>query len=62
LPASEFDQLCDALLVGVKVAAMHSAFLIDMNGTAGEPYDGTESGGIMETGLEPGTMKRLPTG
>ncbi|WP_238366274.1 phage portal protein [Mesobacterium pallidum] len=62
LPASEFDQLCDALLVGVKVAAMHSAFLVDMNGTAGEPYDGTESGGIMETGLEPGTMKRLPTG
>ena len=61
LPASEFDQLCDALLVGVKVAAMHSAFLVDMNGT-GEPYDGTDIGGIMETGIEPGTMKRLPTG
>lgn len=61
LPASEFDQLCDALLVGVKVAAMHSAFLVDMNGT-GEPYDGTDTGGIMETGIEPGTMKRLPTG
>ena len=62
LPASEFDQLCDALLVGAKVAAMHAAFLIDMNGTAGEPYDGTGEGGILETGLEPGTMKRLPTG
>ena len=61
LPASEFDQLCDALLVGVKVAAMHSAFLVDMNGT-GEPYDGTDAGGIMESGLEPGTMKRLPSG
>lgn len=62
LPASDFDQLCDALLLGNKVAAMHAAFLIDMNGTAGEPYDGTEVGGIMESGLEPGTMKRLPTG
>ena len=62
LPASEFDQLCDALLVGTKVAAMHAAFLVDMNGTAGDPYDGTGEGGILETGLEPGTMKRLPTG
>jgi lambda family phage portal protein len=40
---------------------MHSAFLVDMNGT-GEPYDGTDAGGIMESGLEPGTMKRLPSG
>lgn len=62
LPASEFDQLCDALLLGAKVAAMHAAFLVDLNGTAGDPYDGTEAGGIMETGLEPGTMKRLPSG
>ncbi|MFP7570399.1 phage portal protein [Marivita sp. S2033] len=62
LPASEFDQLCDALLVGTKVAAMHAAFLVDMNGTGSEPYDGTEDGGILESGLEPGTMKRLPTG
>ena len=62
LAASEFDQLCDALLLGCKVAAMHAAFLVDMNGTAGEPYEGTESGGIMETGLEPGTLKRIPTG
>jgi lambda family phage portal protein len=48
--------------MGAKVAAMHSAFLIDLNGTGGEPYDGTGEGGILETGLEPGTMKRLPTG
>lgn len=62
LSASDFDQLCDALLMGVKVAAMHSAFLIDLNGTGGDPYDGQGEGGIFETGLEPGTMKRLPTG
>lgn len=62
LSASDFDQLCDALLMGAKVAAMHSAFLIDLNGTGGAPYDGTGQDGILETGLEPGTMKRLPTG
>ncbi|MCC0063618.1 MAG: phage portal protein [Defluviimonas sp.] len=62
LSASDFDQLTDALLMGAKVAAMHSAFLVDLNGTGGEPYDGTGEGGILETGLEPGTMKRLPTG
>lgn len=61
LPANEFDQLLDALLVGVKVAAMHAGFLTDMNGS-GEPYDGSGAGGIMETGLEPGTLKRIPTG
>lgn len=61
LPANEFDQLLDALLVGVKVAAMHAGFLVDQNGS-GEPYDGTGAGGIMETGLEPGTLKRLPSG
>lgn len=62
LSASDFDQLTDALLMGAKVAAMHSAFLVDLNGTGGDPYDGTGEGGILETGLEPGTMKRLPTG
>jgi len=62
LPASEFDQLCDALLLGVKIAAMHAGFLIDQNGTAGDTYTGEEAGGILESGLEPGTLKRLPTG
>jgi lambda family phage portal protein len=62
LAAGELDQLTDALLVGSKVAALHAAFLVDLNGTGGEPYDGTEAGGILETGLEPGTMKRLPSG
>lgn len=62
LAASEFDQLIDALLLGVKIAAMHAGFLVDQNGTAGEPYTGEEAGGILATGLEPGTLKRLPTG
>lgn len=63
LAANEFDQLLDALLVGAKVAAMHAGFLIDQNGTAGgSVYDGTQSGSIMETGIEPGTLKILPSG
>lgn len=46
----------------MKIAAMHAGFLIDQNGTAGESYTGEEAGGILESGLEPGTLKRLPTG
>lgn len=60
LPANEFDQITDALAMGVKVAAMHAGFLIDQNGTGGEPYE--TAGSIFETGLEPGTLKRLPAG
>lgn len=64
LKISEFDQLDDALLVGFKVAAMHAGFLVDQNGSAqGSPYgDGSDSKGILETGLEPGTLKYLPPG
>ena len=61
LTVNELDQLQDALLVGAKVAAMHAGFLIDQNGT-GEPYDATAADGIFTTGLEPGTLKRLPAG
>lgn len=58
LPASELDQLLDALLVGVKVAAMHAGFLVDQNGASGEPFDGD----LSDVSLEPGTLRRLPTG
>lgn len=61
LTVNELDQLQDALLVGAKVAAMHAGFLVDQNG-AGEPYDATAEGSIFTTGLEPGTLKRLPAG
>lgn len=46
------DQLEDALLVGVKVAAMHTGFLTDMNGTWMLPYDGSQAGNILESGSE----------
>lgn len=57
LGASEFDQLCDALLVGTKVAAMFAGFLVNQNdmGSA-DPFDSDMPS------LEPGTMQRLPGG
>lgn len=57
LPSNELDQLMDALLVGVKIAAMNAAFLVDLNGN-GEPFEGDPSA----ISLEPGTVRRLPTG
>lgn len=62
LRLGELDQLEDALLVGAKVAAMHAGFLVDQNGTGTSPYDGEQSGSILDTGLEPGTLKFLPAG
>ena len=55
LPASDFDKLCDALLKGAQVAAMHAGFITDLNGN-GEPYDGETPS------LEPGALIRLPNG
>jgi len=61
--AGELDQVEDALIVGTKVAAMHAGFLIDQNNTGvATPYEETETGSLMESGLEPGTLKVLPGG
>lgn len=58
LSASEFDQLCDALLVGTKVAAMFAGFLTNQNDTTGaDPFDGESA-----PSLEPGTVQRLGGG
>lgn len=59
---AELDKLEDAIAVGVQVAAMHAGVLVDMNGTGTIPYDGAQAGSIMESGLEPGTLKVLPGG
>lgn len=57
----ELDQLEDASLVRQKVAALFAAFITDAEGgTAG--ITGTQTGAVLETGLEPGTMKVLPPG
>ncbi|MGR3747540.1 phage portal protein [Paracoccus sp. (in: a-proteobacteria)] len=58
LPASDFDQYCDALTMSAKVAAMHAGFIIDQNGAgAGDPYDAADVASI-----EPGTLVRLGMG
>lgn len=63
LRLSELDQLEDALLVKEKVSAMLMAFLVDTNGTGSDsPFEGEGEGSLMESGLEPGTMKFLPSG
>ncbi|MFN4183556.1 MAG: phage portal protein [Hyphomonas sp.] len=62
LRLAEIDGLEDALLTGFKVAALHAGFLIDQNGEAGMPYDGDQQGSLLTSGLEPGTLKRLPPG
>lgn len=64
VPASEFDAIVDALAVGVKVAALHAGFLTDQNGNASgsAPFDGEQSGSVLDCGLEPGTLRVLPSG
>ncbi|MBA4337786.1 MAG: phage portal protein [Hyphomonas sp.] len=61
LQAGEFDQLCDALLVGAKVAAMHAGFITDQNATGAVSLDGTP-GDLSEASLEPGVIRLLPAG
>ena len=61
LRLSELDQIEDALVVGVKTAAMFAGFLIDRNGT-GEPFDGNVQDGILSHGLAPGVLQVVPYG
>lgn len=64
LRLNEIDQMEDAQLVRQKVAAMFAGFLVDNAASAagGVPYEGTQVGSIMTSGLEPGTLKILPAG
>lgn len=58
LPAGEFDQLVDALLVGTKVSAMFAGFVVNQNAVGGDdPFDGES-----QPSLEPGTLQRLAGG
>jgi lambda family phage portal protein len=59
---SELDQLEDALLVNAKVQAMLMGFLVDQNATGANPFEGQANGSVLESGLEPGTLKFLPQG
>ncbi|MGY6662215.1 MAG: phage portal protein [Glycocaulis sp.] len=62
LKLSELNALEDALLVGAKVAALHAGFLVDQNGTGNLPVEGDQRGSVLESGLEPGTLRFLPSG
>lgn len=57
----EIDQLEDAQLVRVKLGAMLAGF-IKGSDESGAGFQGTTTNGILETGLEPGTLKVLPQG
>lgn len=60
------DTLADtenALVMGVKVAAMFAGVATDENNAAADfPFDGASRGSVLESGLEPGTLKVLPAG
>ena len=57
----ELDLYEDAQLVRQKVAALFAGFVIDPTGQA-QGFDGTAANGVLDTGLEPGTLKVLPPG
>lgn len=62
LTLKDLDELVDALLVGQKVAALVAGFVTDTNATGSLPFDGDQAGSILTSGLEPGTLKVLPSG
>src|SRR2546428_6390684 len=58
----ELDLYEDAQLVRQKVAALFAGFVVDPAGT-GACFDGTTTTpGVLQTGMEPGTLKVLPPG
>ncbi len=57
----ELDGFEDAQLVRQKVAALFSGFIIDPTGAA-EGFTGDRTGEVLQSGLEPGTLKVLPPG
>lgn len=60
LPGREMDAINDALLMRVKVAALHAGFITDPDG--GSLYDGEQTGNAQQAGLEPGALIPLPPG
>ena len=57
----ELDQFEDAALVKAKVAALFTGFITDPDGTAGG-LSGTNTGGALTVGMEPGSLIPLPPG
>jgi lambda family phage portal protein len=61
LKLRDLDAYSDAQLMRQKVGALHAGFLYSPDGSAG-PYGGEQTGGALESGLEPGVLKVLPAG
>ena len=57
----ELDQFEDAALVKAKVAALFTGFITDPDGTGGG-LTGTNTGGALTVGMEPGSLIPLPLG
>jgi len=63
LRLSELDKLEDAQLLRQQIAAMFAVFFTDTNGTATyNPFEGLQTGSVLDSGLEPGTAKFVPSG
>jgi lambda family phage portal protein len=61
LLARELDQLTDALLVQAKCAAMTMAYIVDTSQIGSVPYDGQQTGSLLNVSMEPGTTRILPS-
>lgn len=57
----ELDQFEDAALVKAKVAALFTGFITDPDGTVGG-LAGTNASGVLQVGMEPGSLIPLPPG
>ncbi|MCA0319824.1 MAG: phage portal protein [Proteobacteria bacterium] len=62
LRLADLDQAHDAQLMRQKVAALLAGFVVDPNGDAGAFTGERREGGILDGGLEPGTLKVLDPG
>lgn len=61
LRLADYDAAIDAQLVRQKIAALLCGFVTDLNGDAGG-FAGEAKNGILDGGLEPGTLKLLAPG
>ncbi len=61
LKARDYDEYEDAQLMRQKCSAMIMGVVVDPLGNSGR-FSGTKSGNVLESGLEPGTLKVLPPG
>ncbi len=58
----ELDQYEDAALVKAKVAALFTGFIRDPDGTVAGMNNGSAINGILQVGMEPGSLVPLPPG